>query len=120
LGLWLTAAGMLFGAAAAAADCYEIEPFSPASWSRFYTLTGLGNVDPRPLSEEEQRRLEAHCRELTRLTDHAWHPLGYSMELGYKLCYRTEPFSQAEAEVFCQRLEMKVKRNSPRLIVCGG
>ena len=47
------------------------------------------------------------------------HWLGYSYELGYKLCYRTGPFSASDALVLCQRLEMVVKENTPRLILCG-
>ena len=76
---------------------YTIETNSPESWSDYYMRTGLGAVDAIPLPIELTSLLAGHCRWLTEHTDHDWFPLGYSVELGYKLCYRTGPFSAADA-----------------------
>lgn len=111
--------GLAVASESAPSATYKIELFSPESWTHYYALIGLGNVDPRPLSKAEKEGLQAHCRELEKLTDYIWHPLGYSYELGYKLCYRTGPFAESDAVVLCQRLEMGVRENSPRLILCG-
>ncbi len=98
---------------------YRIEPHSTQSWARYYARIGLGNLDPDPMTEGEREMLVAHCRWLDGATGHGWFPLGYSLELGYKLCYRTGPFSASDALVLCQRLEMGVKENKARLILCG-
>ena len=98
---------------------YAIETHSPLSWSKYYTRIGLGNVDPLPLPDELKHQLEAHCRTLNDLTGFEWFPVGYSLELGYKLCHRKGPFSAEDAKIICDRLELGVAENSRTRIVCG-
>ena len=82
--------------------------------------TGLGTVDAIPLPIELTSLLAGHCRWLTEHTNHDWLPLGYSVEVGLKLCYRTGPFSTEDAETYCGRLDMGVMENNRRVIVGGG
>lgn len=82
--------------------------------------TGLGTVDAIPLPIELTSPLAGHCRWLTEHTNHDWFPLGYSVELGIKLCYRTGLFSIEEAETYCGRLDLGVMENNRRVIICGG
>lgn len=127
--LALLCAGLLPGAAWAAEDAatqeaperqsYRIDARSADSWAHYYTLIGLGNVDRGPHLEVDREALTAHCATLEDLTEHAWIPLGYSIQLGYKLCYRIGPFTWAEARVMCARLRMRVKELTDRAIVCA-
>lgn len=118
--IWLLAILGIAGNSWAQEAKYTIETNSPESWSAYYMRTGLGPVYaiPRPIGLTSS--LADHCRWLTENTDHDWIPLGYSVELGYKLCYRTGPFSTVEAETYCGRLDMGVIENSRLVIVCGG
>ena len=109
---------LLAAAPLGAKEQYRIETRSPDSWAHYYQLIGLGTVHQRPLSEAEQAALAAHCDFLDQATGHDWIALGYSVERGYKLCYRSGPFSAAEATVFCDRLVMTVRENSSGTIVC--
>jgi len=101
-----------------AKERYRIETRSPNSWARYYQLIGLGRVRQAPLSAGDLQALAAHCDFLDAATGHDWIPLGYSLERGYKLCYRPGPFSAEEAKIFCDRLVMEVRENSSGAIVC--
>jgi hypothetical protein len=116
----LALAALLLAAALAPAraDSYAIETHSPESWAHYYQLIGLGTVLRGPFNGAAHSELTLHCKFLEDLTEMEWIPLGYSLERGYKLCYRTGPFSPDEAEVFCARLVMEVKENLSRRIVC--
>jgi len=109
---------LLAAAPLGAREQYRIETRSPDSWARYYQLIGLGTVRQEPLSDSDLSALAAHCDFLDQVTGHDWIPLGYSLERGYMLCYRSGPFSAAEATVFCDRLVMTVRENSSGTIVC--
>jgi hypothetical protein len=117
--LALAAALLLLAAPLAARERYRIETHSPQSWARYYQRIGLGHVHLGPFPEDATRALHAHCDFLDEATGHDWIPLGYSLDKGYMLCYRSGPFSAAEAGVFCARLIMAVLQNAPELIECG-
>lgn len=97
---------------------YVIETRSPDSWAHYYQRIGLGTVHRGPHSREDWTALTTHCDFLEDVTGHPWIPLGYSIEKGYKLCFRTGPFTAQEAKVFCARLVMEVRQNTAQAIVC--
>ena len=99
---------------------YRIDIFSADSWARYYERIGLGTVLQGPIPRDDWQALAAHCEFLEDGTGHTWIPLGYSIERGYKLCFRTSPFSLQEAHVLCARLLMHVLANDGDQIVCGG
>lgn len=102
----------------AAPEQYRIHVRSPDSWADYYELIGLGNVRRTRLDTTAWSELTEHCTLLLELTGHVWLPLGYSVQRGFKLCYRTGPFTAKEAAVFCARLVMDVARRVPDQIVC--
>lgn len=106
------------GRAAPGGTHYRIEAHSADSWAHYYRLIGLGDVDRGPLMDVDREALVTHCAALEDITHHSWIPLGYSIQLGYKLCYRTGPFTWAEARVMCARLEMRVRKLTDAAIVC--
>lgn len=111
-------AGGAAGRAAPDGRRYRIDPFSADSWAHYYALIGLGDVDRGPLVEVDREALVTHCATLEDITDLTWIPLGYSIQHGYKLCYRTGPFTWAEARVMCARLKMRVQKLTDAVIVC--
>jgi hypothetical protein len=97
---------------------YRIDARSADSWAHYYQRIGLGTVHQGPLSAADWQALTAHCEGLEDITGHIWIPLGYSIQRGYKLCFRPGPFLRAEAKVFCARLLMEVREQTDHLIVC--
>lgn len=112
--------GLLLAAPQAAdAAIYEIRTHSAESWAHYFRMIGLGRVERQEnLRDRARGRLEAHCAFLEGITGYQWIALGYSRELGHKLCYRTGPFDAKQAKTFCARLVMRVKHHGPRRIVC--
>lgn len=111
--------GLLLAAPQVDAAVYEIHTHSPDSWAHYFRMIGLGRVEREATLREGARgRLEAHCAFLEGVTGYEWIALGYSKELGHKLCYRTGPFDAAQARTFCRRLVMRVKHQDAQRIVC--
>lgn len=112
-------AGLLLAqfATAGLAQQYEIQTHASWSWAHYYRLIGLGDVREKA-HPSEQAIVEAHCQFLNENTPGKWYPLGLSQR-GYRLCYRTGPFSPSQAAVMCNRLQMRVKENSENRILCS-